>query len=151
MPNGGSDCRENVGSMERTRVRQATRMRATPNQRFTRSALLPIENPFYIYCGYHRSAVPNGIAFQLDRCSRETRPERGRFGSPPRTPKRFANTCFSYSMLRSNSRRLSTLLVCTPTRSGVATWRVPRGSSHRQFTAVRGLRLFGCGIGSVWP
>ena len=63
---------ERVGSMQRTRVRQATHIRGTPNRSFCSIRNLPIEDPFYTYCGNHphrrpeRDRIPIGPVFTGD-------------------------------------------------------------------------------------
>ena len=61
---------ERVGLMQRTRVRQATHIRRTPNRRSARFATF--EGPFYTYCANHphrrpeRDRIPIGPAFRSD-------------------------------------------------------------------------------------
>src|SRR5271166_2307077 len=65
---------ERVGSMQRTRVRQATHIRGTPNRRSARSETFLLKTRSTPTAATTHTAVPNGTVSQSDPCLREIRP-----------------------------------------------------------------------------
>jgi len=123
-----------------------------PNRRSTLSATFLLKTRSTPTAATNHTAVPSGTVSKSDLCLREIRPGRGSSGSPPRIPKRFANTCFPFWMLRSSSRDQSTQSVCTPTRW----WYGNLGSSERfapwpacggSPTSTHRLRKWVCSVG----
>jgi len=115
MPNGGSDCCATCWFNAKNKGEAGYAHSKDLEPSFCSIRNLPIEDPFYTYCGTH-TAVPNGTVSQSDPFLGKTGPGRGSSGSPPRIQKRFANTCFPFWVLRSSSRHQSTRSGCTATR-----------------------------------